>query len=134
MLAAVLVLRLFLTSGSGDISWSDFAASAVFTLAGYVVGFVLIAPRARGAATAAAATSVIVLAALAVVAALVLFFSGCAVGLGGAAAYLGWSTDVRGVGARRARVGAALGAAAVVFNVAVNVALTISSFHPGLPR
>lgn len=132
--AALLVLRLLLSGGDGDLSWSDVIASAVFTAAAAVIGLGLVLPRAQRTPPGTAASAAAVLAGLSVVALLFFFFSGAPFVLGASTTVLARSPAAAGAPGRRRAVAGAVGTVVMVLSLIVAALLTASGFDPGMPR
>ncbi len=134
IVGVLLVLRLFLTAGDGELVWSDLVASAAFTLGAAIIGFAVVVPRALAAAAGAAASAAVVLAVLSVVALVIFFFSGAPFMLGGATWYLGSNASESATGNRRLQAARIVGATVMVASIVICVLLTATGFDPGVPH
>lgn len=131
--SAVLVLRLPLSAGHGNQTWSDIIVTAVLAAVGLVIAFGAVLPVALRTPPETAAWTTVGLAAISVPVLAVFFFSPAPLVLGYAAWFLSRTPLVCSATGSRARIAGIVGVAVMVLVVAWSVYGMVAHWAPALP-
>jgi hypothetical protein len=131
--SAALVLRLPLSAGHGNQTWSDIIATAVFAVVGLVIAFGAVLPKALHTPPETAAWAAVGLAVLSVPVLVVFFFSPAPLVLGYASWFLSRTPLVRSATGSRARVAGIVGIVVAALVVAWSLYAMVAHWAPALP-
>jgi hypothetical protein len=131
--SAVLVLRLPLSAGKGNQTWSDIVATAVFGAIGLLIAFGAVLPKALHTPPETAAWASVGLAAFSVPVLAVFFFTPAPLVLGYGAWFLSRTPLTRSATGSRARIAGIVGIVVAALVVAWSVYGMVAHWAPALP-
>ena len=132
--SAVLVLRLPLSAGNGNQTWSDIVVTAVIGAVGLLIAFGAVLPQALHTPPETAAWTSVGLAALSVPVLAVFFFTPAPLVLGYAAWFLSRTPLLRSATGPRARIAGIVGIVVAALVVAWSIYGMVAHWAPALPN